>query len=86
MSGVVAAIGSPRGGKFSAGASGRWWLGRTEAAGGAAIGGIGGGCAMGGGGGVDGASAVAASGEAGSAPYGESPTGGVGAATRGASL
>jgi hypothetical protein len=73
-SGTVCA-GSPRGAKLTSGAGGRCSGGT-------------GGCAAGAGGGggkLLGASAVAAS-EAGTSLRGESPTGGVGGATRGASL
>jgi hypothetical protein len=90
LSGAVCT--SPRGAKLTSGAGGRCSGGpegelRADGTGGAAIGGTGTGWAMGGGGGVDGARAVAAS-EAGTSPVarGPSPIGGVGGATRGASL
>ena len=79
--------GSPRGAKLTWGAGGRWSGGAEwRMPGGAAMGGTGPGCAMGGGG-LEGASAVAAR-EAGTSPVarGASPMGGVGGATRGASL
>ncbi len=88
---------SPRGPKLTSGAGGRWsapgaelrrfCVGASRGGGACGIGGMGGGCGMGGGGGVEGASAVAAS-DAGmlSGGRGASPTGGVGGATRGASL
>jgi hypothetical protein len=63
-------------------------LAGSRGGGGAAIGGICGGACIGGGGGVEGARAVAASGEASPAaidPGGASPMGGVGGAMRGAS-
>jgi hypothetical protein len=85
----VAGGGSPRGAKLTWGAGGRWsGTPGTElrCPCGAGAGGTGAGCAMGGGG-FEGASAVAAS-EAGtfSGARGASPIGGVGGATRGASL
>jgi hypothetical protein len=81
---------SPRGPKLTGGAGGRCGarpvLERIEGTGAGAIGGIGGRLAAMGGGGVDGASAVAASGDAaGSFGGPPRPIGGVGDATRGAS-
>src|SRR5580692_9851211 len=78
----------PRGAKLTCGAGGRCRLAGSRSDGGAAIGGICGAPCIGGGGGVEGARAVAASGEASPIaidPGGASPMGGVGGAMRGAS-